>query len=103
MIKNFTRLVILLFVLIGFAPSAHAQGGSQKFTISGYIKDLSNGESLLAASVYIVELAKGTNTNEYGFYSITLPADTYTVRINYVGLQTVERKIELNRDVRLYV
>ncbi len=72
-----------------------------KHTISGYIKDASNGESLLAASVYVAELNKGTNTNEYGFYSITLPADTYSLKITYVGLATLTKIIVLNKDIRL--
>jgi hypothetical protein len=85
-------------------PSVWAQNTPlAKYTISGYIKDASNGESLLAASVYVVEQAKGTNTNEYGFYSITLPADTYTLKISYVGLGTQEKRIVLDKDIRLNV
>lgn len=79
----------------------YAQTGNGKFTLSGYIKDGTNGESLLGASVYVVELGKGTNTNDYGFYSLTMPADTYTVRISYVGFAMQEKQIVLNKDVRL--
>lgn len=79
----------------------YAQTGNGKFTLSGYIKDGTNGESLLGASVYVVELGKGTNTNDYGFYSLTMPADTYTVRITYVGFAMQEKQIVLNKDVRL--
>lgn len=79
----------------------YAQTGTGKFTLSGYIKDGTNGESLLGASVYVVELGKGTNTNDYGFYSLTMPADTYTVRISYVGFAMQEKQIVLDKDVRL--
>lgn len=89
--------------MVGFLPAVQAQGPAPKFTISGYIKDNSNGENLLAATIYIVELGKGTTTNEYGFYSITLPTDTYTVRITYVGLQTQEKQLVLDKDIRLNV
>jgi hypothetical protein len=39
-----------------------------------------------------------TRTNEYGFYSITLPKANYTVLISYIGFQTVSEKIELSED-----
>ncbi len=97
MIKNYLSLLLLLlaFTAIGQAPT--------RFTISGYVKDGTNGESLLAASVYVVELGKGTNTNEYGFYSMSLPADTYTIRISYVGFGLKEQKVILDKDVKLNV
>jgi hypothetical protein len=94
--KNYLTLLLAFSYAIVFA-----QTGTGKFTLSGYIKDGTNGESLLGASVYVVELGKGTNTNDYGFYSLTMPADTYTVRISYVGFATEEKQIILNKDVRL--
>ncbi len=74
-----------------------------KYTVSGYLKEAANGETLLAASVYIVELGKGTNTNEYGFYSLTMPAGKYTLRFSYVGFATQDKTIELNKDLRVNV
>ena len=56
--KFFTRLLLFVGFLAVSYSSVHAQG---KYTISGYIKDTANAESLLSASVYIVELGKGTN------------------------------------------
>lgn len=97
------RFTFLLLVTCSGGQLALAQGGATKNTLSGYVKDLSNGENLLAASIYVVELGKGTNTNEYGFYSITLPTDTYTIRISYVGLQTMEKQVVMDKDVRLNV
>ena len=45
----------------------------EKYTISGYIKDSANGESLIGATVVLRELSAGNITNVYGFYSITVP------------------------------
>ena len=45
---------------------------AQKLTISGYIKDLSDGEGIIGANVYVKELKVGTSANTYGFYSLTL-------------------------------
>src|SRR5690606_32553611 len=73
----------------------------KSFTISGNIVDASNGEELIGATVLVKELGTGTITNEYGFYSITLPPETYTLSISYVGYETVSQQIELNQNQRL--
>ena len=59
-------LLILCFAAISLAAAA------QKQTISGYVTDEGSGETLIGANVYIKELLKGTSSNQYGFYSITL-------------------------------
>ncbi|MDB5281577.1 MAG: TonB-dependent receptor, partial [Bacteroidota bacterium] len=74
-----------------------------KFTVSGYVKDTANGESLMAAAVYVVELGKGAGTNEFGFYSLTLPAGTYTLKISYIGYAPQLHVVLLTKDVRLNV
>ena len=71
---------IIFFLLVSF--NALAQ---KKVTLSGYIRDVQNGEALIAATVYIQELEIGTQTNNYGFYSISMPAGIYTVIYSYVG------------------
>ncbi len=64
-------LVGLLFICFGL----HAQ---KKVTLSGTIKDSNTGESLIGATVTVVELPNtGTTTNEYGFYSLSIPSGTY--------------------------
>ncbi len=72
-----------------------------KHTISGYVKEENTGEFLIGANVYIKELMKGTTTNQYGFYSLTLEQGEYTLVISYLGFQQVERKINLDRDMRI--
>ena len=57
----------------------------EKFTISGVVSDSRNKETLIGVSVYIQETKTGIVTNEYGFYSITLPKGDYTISTSYVG------------------
>lgn len=49
-----------------------AQNGTDKITISGYMKDAQTGESLIGASIFITNEKSGTVTNDYGFYSVTI-------------------------------
>lgn len=90
---------IFFFFLFSFLQAQT----TPKYTVSGYIKDAANGENLMGASVYVVELNKGTNTNDYGFYSLTLPAGRYTLRISYVGFAIQTKTLELNKDLRLNI
>lgn len=73
----------------------------QKYTLSGTIADSQNNETLIGVNVTIPELKTGVTTNEYGFYSITVPSGTYTVQISFVGYQTVEQPITLDKNTKL--
>lgn len=87
----FTVFLLLIFSTV-FAQ--------EKFTLSGTITDDSSNETLIGASVYIKELQKAATTNEYGFYSISLPQGTYTIQISYVSFGTKEETIVLNSNIR---
>jgi len=71
-----------------------------KFTISGYIKDATNGEALIGATVYVTETQGGGVTNEYGFYSITLAASNYTLRYSYLGYSPITKIVQLDKNSR---
>lgn len=90
--KGYLTVFLLLIFSTVFAQ--------EKFTLSGTIADDSSNETLIGANVYIKELQKGVSTNEYGFYSISLPAGTYTVQISYVSFGTKEETIVLKSNVR---
>jgi len=65
--------------------------------LSGSIKDKQTGESLIKAVVRIQELPNaGIISNEYGFYSLTLPSGNYSVVISQVGYETLVQKIKLD-------
>ena len=88
------KIILLTFLFLG---SVFTKTFSQeKITLSGTIKDKKSTETLIGVNVYIDELKTGTNTNEYGFYSLTVPSGNYTLRISYVGFQTIEEKIDLS-------
>lgn len=71
------------------------------YTISGFIRDSLSSESLIGASVYDVGSGKGTASNSYGFYSLTLPAGPVTLRASYVGFHTLDTSFDLQKDTVL--
>jgi len=85
--------IAFIFFLFAFISN------SQKYTISGTVKDASNGEDLFGAVIKIKELSNvGTVTNAYGFYSLTLDSGEYTLLYRSTGFQTQEVKIHLIND-----
>ena len=72
---------------------------SQSFTISGYVKDKSNGESAVGTNVYVKETMQGTNSNAYGFFSLTLPKGKYTFVCSSLGYITITDTIYLNKNI----
>ena len=81
--------------------SAIATG--QKYTISGYITDKKTGEKLRYASVLITNKNAGTTSNDFGFYSVTLPADSIMLSVSYTGFVSFEKTFYLNKDYRLNI
>lgn len=76
--KIYIFVLFLFNVVIGF---------SQDVTISGYVEEAGSGEKLIGANVVDLTSQKGTTTNEYGFYSLTVPVGEGDLVFSYVGYQ----------------
>ena len=68
----------------------------EEMTISGYVKDAETGEVLIGANVIVVELKSGRSTNNYGFFSITVPDGEYTLESSYIGYANLQKKVNPN-------
>ena len=90
------------YISLIFGFSFFLAQSQERYTLSGYIKDKSSGESLWGVNV-LISSSEGTVTNDYGFYSITLDKGNYKVQITYLGYKTIEKEIALNSDIELNV
>ena len=70
----------------------------RRHTLSGYVRDES-GESLINATVYDLTHGIGTTTNEYGFFSLTLPEGEHQLRFSYVGYADKVEKMKIEKDM----
>jgi len=87
-------LTILLFAIsiVSFAQ--------EKYTISGTVSEADSGETLFGVNVIIPELSTGTVTNQYGYYSITLPKGDYEIYYSNIGFATQKFNISLSENIK---
>lgn len=95
-------LTILLFYDFSLPIQAQTK---ESIVLNGYVKDASNLETLVGATIFVNELKIGTTTNLYGYYAIKMPKreDSLTVTISYIGYQTQKKRILPNQDLTLSV
>lgn len=94
-------LPIFIFLIFQLDP---VQGLEQqaKHTLSGTINDKETGEALIGATIRAQGLpATGTVTNEYGFYSLTLPEGAYELLFSYLGYQTQTKAVPLTANTKI--
>lgn len=68
-------------------------------TLSGYVYDAANGETLIDATLLADNRAQGTNTNVYGYYALSLPKGLHSIEVSYLGYKTLTLEIDLKSDV----
>lgn len=101
--KSHKIVAFFLFFLIpfySFSQEKTVESTKQKYTISGTISDVNTNETLIGINVSILELRTNVTTNEYGFYSITVPKGDYTLQVSYLGYQSVDEKIQLSQNIK---
>ncbi|WP_372973262.1 carboxypeptidase-like regulatory domain-containing protein [Muriicola sp.] len=91
--RRFLPVIIFFF---SFCLSAQ-----ERFTLSGTISDVSSNEALIGVSIVIPALQTGVSTNEYGFFSLTLPKGTYELQITYLGFQDLIETVVFDRDKKI--
>lgn len=97
----FYRLALLMSLLIGTGAFAQT---AERFTLSGTVTDSLSGETLIGAAVMVSGAVNtGVAANEYGFYSITLPAGTYAVKTSFIGYRAHTTTVDLKADTKLDV
>jgi len=87
------RIIFLSIYLIVQVAAA------QKINISGYIEDAENGEKLIGAAAVSVQDNKGTTSNIYGYYSLSInTSKTTEIKLSYLGYQAVVMNIKATKD-----
>jgi hypothetical protein len=76
----------------------------KQVTVSGFVRDKRSAESLIGASVYEAHSRVGTASNNFGFFSLTLPPGDITIRSSYIGYTSHQHILNgLERDTVLTI
>ena len=97
---------LLLFGIFTWIATQSIFAQEVKYSISGYITDEQNGESLIGASVFVSlndGRKVGATTNVYGFYSLELPEGKYKINYAYVGFGTIVKEIYLESNTKINI
>lgn len=92
------KILFFIIVLISFTYSY-----AQKHTVSGYVEDKATGERLISANIFNPETYQGVISNNYGFYSFTLPDGYFRLSFSFVGYQSVTLDVNLVKDTMINV
>jgi hypothetical protein len=93
---TFKKIIpFFFFLLVGYTGFSQ-----EKFTISGTISDKKNNETLIGVNIIVKGTKIFTISNEYGFYSLTLPKGDYELSVSYISYETIDEKISLTQDIK---
>ncbi|MBK8507022.1 MAG: TonB-dependent receptor [Saprospiraceae bacterium] len=94
------QILRIVFILI---PLSLIQA-QRNFAVSGIVSDGSSGEVLIGANISVDQNTSGTSTNNYGFYSISVPAgDSVILVLSYLGFQSARITVNLKQNLQLNV
>ncbi len=93
------RLVESKLYSIGI-KSGNLQGNA---TVAGHIRDATNGEPVIGAALFLEKPLIGVATDQFGYYSITLPKGRHELQIKSIGMKTTQRQIMLYSDGQLEI
>lgn len=91
--------ILLIFFFLAFTQVLF----SQTFTISGTVKESESGEPIIGAKIFDTKSKKGTLSNDYGFFSITLPKDSVYLRVSYMGYTAMEYQMDGSKNIAVQV
>ena len=88
-LKQFSLFFLLLFL----SSAIYAQ----QISVSGYVRDAETGEPLIGANVHAIGLDRGTVTNNFGFYSLSVPSGFQSIYVSAIGYLHKQDTLRLNK------
>lgn len=94
-------IYLIVWIFLSFLPtSAQSQ---TRYSVSGYVKDSTTGETLIGAAVRIANSNRGAVTNSYGFFSLNLNENENELHISYLGYDSKTIKFKPGKEIRLNI
>lgn len=94
---------IVKFLLCSLAMGTVASVSSQTKTIAGYVTDASSGETLIGAYIMTPDGKRGTETNQYGYFVLSLPEGQNQIIASYVSYSDKQLSFNLKNDTTVRI
>lgn len=91
--------ICVLLVGLGLFTNVFAQ----KHTVSGFVKESGSQEALLGVTVFTSDKKYGVVTNDFGFFSLTLPEGSYELIFDYIGYARQTKTVNVTQNQTLTV
>ncbi len=72
-------------------------------TLAGYVRNIKTGEAVIGASIYVPDTKTGAASDQFGYFSLTLPRGKQTLIIKGLGMKDTRRRIILYSDGKLNI
>lgn len=86
-----------------FEIGSRGKDNKSNATLAGYVRDMKTGEGIVGASVYLDTPSIGVNTDQFGYYSLTLGKGRHTLSISSVGMKDARRQVLIHSDGKLNI
>lgn len=84
-----------------FTLGDKSAGLDGRATVAGNLRDAFTGEPVIGASVYVENPLIGVATDQFGYFSISLPKGRHLLKIKSIGMKSTIRQILLYSDSKL--
>ncbi len=86
-----------------FEIGSKSAAKKSKAVISGFVKDIKNGEALPGASIYLDSVFTGIVTDQFGYYSLTVSSGIHTLEVNSLGMKEALRHVIVYNDGKINI
>ena len=77
--------------------------GAGNATLSGYVRDSKSGEAVVGASIYVTNTKTGVATDQFGYFTLSLPKGRQILSVRGLGMRDTRRQIVLYSDGKLII
>lgn len=77
--------------------------GTGNATVAGYVKHHKTGEGISGASISVADSKIRASTDQYGYFSVTMPKGKQRLLVKFIGLTDTKRQLMLYGDGNLTI
>jgi len=76
----------------------NANPGKEKILLTGRVLNSRSGEPVISASIFVEKLNTGVVTDQYGYYTISLPSGLHVLSVQSIGMKDAKYQVQMNSE-----